>query len=223
MKIKHREEDMNKTKTIRRLLCLLLAAAMVFSVALPVFAKFEPPVARMTLRHENVPPSVSSASAGHAWLYFENVSKKTITVGIYKLPPRSGVSVGTFGYVRKEGPGVYYNVESYITNHQGTKGRVSISQLITGQQLEKVSKKINQFKSTWNLARNCSYFAGTVWNTVASNRLSAISTPALLRASMKKYGLKKNVYHQPVLPNQVFKQKGSKLKQVRKSTLIAGL
>ena len=219
MTIKHREEDMNKTKTIRRLLCLLLAAAMVFSVALPVFAKFEPPVARMTI----VSYKKNSASTGHAWLYFENVSKKTITVGIYKLPPRSGVSVGTFGYVRKEGPGVYYNVESYITNHQGTKGRVSISQLITGQQLEKVSKKINQFKSTWNLARNCSYFAGTVWNTVASNRLAAISTPALLRTSMKKYGLKKNVYHQPVLPNQVFKQKGSTLKQVRKSTLIAGL
>lgn len=212
---------MRKTKALKRFLCVLLAAVMVFGVTLPAFAKSSSPtVVRMSIvsYYKNV------ASTGHAWLYFENTSKKTVTVGVYKLKPGDGISVGTFGYIRKEGPGVYYNLESYITNHQGTKGRVSLSQDITAAQLKKVSKKINQFKSKWNVAQNCTYFAEKVWNTVATVKLNTAATPLALRNAIRRQaGYEKNLFHQSVAAKQVFKQKGSSLKRVRSSALKAGL
>lgn len=212
---------MRKTKAFKRFLCVMLAAVMVFGVTLPAFAKgSSPTVVRMSI----VSYYKNAASTGHAWLYFENTSKKTVTVGVYKLKPGDGISVGTFGYIRKEGPGVYYNLESYITNHQGTKGRVSLSQDITAAQLKKVSKKINQFKSKWNVAQNCTYFAEKVWNTVATVKLNTAATPLALRnAIRRKSGYEKNLFHQSVAAKQVFKQKGSSLKRVRSSALKAGL
>lgn len=212
---------MKKTNAFKRLLCVLLAAVMVFSIALPAFAKSDTPVVRMTIVSYY---KAGSTTSGHAWLYFENLSKKDVTVGVYSLKPGDGVSVGTFGYVRKEGPGVYYNLESYITNHQGTKGRVSLSQDITQSQLDTVNKKINQFKSKWNVFKNCTYFAKVVWNTVANVRLKCASTPLSLRnAIRRKSGYEKNIFHMSPAANQVFKQKGSSLKQVRSSALKAGL
>ena len=212
---------MRKTKAFKRFLCVMLAAVMVFGVTLPAFAKgSSPTVVRMSI----VSYYKNAASTGHAWLYFENTSKKTVTVGVYKLKPGDGISVGTFGYIRKEGPGVYYNLESYITNHQGTKGRVSLSQDITAAQLKKVSKKINQFKSKWNVAQNCTYFAEKVWNNVATVKLNTAATPLALRNAIRRQaGYEKNLFHQSVAAKQVFKQKGSSLKRVRSSALKAGL
>lgn len=217
----HRRYNMRKTKALKRFLCVMLAAVMVFGVTLPAFAKgSSPTVVRMSI----VSYYKNAASTGHAWLYFENTSKKTVTVGVYKLKPGDGISVGTFGYIRKEGPGVYYNLESYITNHQGTKGRVSLSQDITAAQLKKVSKKINQFKSKWNVAQNCTYFAEKVWNTVATVKLNTAATPLALRNAIRRQaGCEKNLFHQSVAAKQVFKQKGSSLKRVRSSALKAGL
>lgn len=211
---------MKKSINFKRLLSFLLAAVMIVGIALPAFAKGEAPAVRMSI----VSYYKNAASTGHAWLYFENISKKTVTVGAYKLKPGKGVSVGTFGYIRKEGPGVYYNLESYITNHQGTKGRVSLSQDITKEQLKKVTKKINQFKSKWNVAQNCTYFAEKVWNTVASVKLNTAATPFALRNAIKRQsGWQKNLFHESPPAKQVFKQKGSSLKKVRSSALKAGL
>ncbi len=210
---------MKKMKALKRLLCVLLTAAMLFTAVLPAFAKSDPSVVRMSI----VSYFKNAASTGHAWLYFENLSKKTVTVGVYKLKPGNGISVGTFGYIRKEGPGVYYNLESYVTNHQGTNGRVSLSQDITASQLKKVSKKINRFKSKWNVAQNCTYFAEKVWNTVAKIRISTAATPYALRNAIRRHNWEKNLYHQPVSASRVFKQKGSSLKRVRSSALKAGL
>lgn len=212
---------MKKTNALKRLLCVLLAAVTVFVIALPAFAKSDSPVVRMSIVSYY---KAGSTTSGHAWLYFENLSKKTVKVGVYSLDPGDGVSVGTFGYVRKEGPGVYYNLESYITNHQGTKGRVSLSQDITESQLDTVNKKIDKFKSKWNVFKNCTYFAKAVWNTVANVRLKCASTPLSLRnAIRRKPGYEKNIFHISPAANQVFKQKGSSLKQVRSSALKAGL
>ena len=73
-------------------------------------------VAAVYLCQKSQPPYIN----GHTWLYFENLTNSTLTVGIYQLPKGQGVSVGTYGYLIKDGRGLYYNVEGYRYNHPKT-------------------------------------------------------------------------------------------------------
>ena len=86
----------NKAK---RVLSLLLAVVMLVPFALPAFAESDEIVARVSI----VSYLKNVFSTGHSWLYIENLSDKTLTVGIYQLEPGASVSVGTFKNSRKEG------------------------------------------------------------------------------------------------------------------------
>lgn len=211
---------MKKTKSIKRLLCLLLAAVMAFSVSLPAFAKSNDPV---VARLSSVSYVKNVVSTGHSWLYIENISNKTLTVGIYKLRPGEAVSVGTFKYSRKEGKGIYYNVELYCNSHFGTGGRYSVTTEITESQLEGVSKKINSYAEKWTPVKNCAYFVANVWNGVSKPRLTSGSTPSCLKTSIKLHGGKRNIAMQDAPAEKVFKQRGTSLVRVRSSALNSGL
>lgn len=208
---------MNKLK---RIICLLMTVLLIASLAAPASAAASSGnVAVMSV----FAWTKNAADPGHAWLYFENTSKSTITVGKYKLAPGKAVSVGIFmNSTRKEGRGVYYNLESYLVNKFGASGRVSISQKITSAELKKVTKCINK-NNTWTPARNCSWFAAKVWNTVADKKVGKGSSPAAVKAKIKSYKETKNKALQKVSAKNVYKQKSSGLKVVRAATLKKSL
>lgn len=214
-----RRKNMKKNKTLKKLLCVLLAALMISIIAMPAFAKSDAPVARLSV----VSYVKNIVSHGHSWLYIENISKKTLTVGVYELKPGEAVSVGTFKYSRKEGKGIYYNVELYCNEHYGANGRYSLTTEITESQLASVSKKINNYGSKWTPVKNCAYFVANVWNGISSIRLISGSTPFCLKTSIRLHGGKRNIAMQGITADKVFKQKGSSLVQVRSSALSSGL
>lgn len=133
-----------------RLLSLLLAVMF-------VLAAFAPMSAVAKSENEDVATiTVFSYAAmfdkGHAWIYFENKSDETLTIGAYKLEPGKAVSVGTYSNARKEGKGVYYNLDSYIVNHFNYKSRVSLTEGITKAEVKKLSDFINTH-NTWPFQR----------------------------------------------------------------------
>lgn len=113
----------------RRLFCLFLATLMLLLLALPSFAADgDEIVARVSI----VSYLKNSFSMG---LYIENLTDRTLTVGVYELEPGEAVSVGTFRYTRKEGRGIYYNVERYCVNKFGASARYSLSETVTASEL----------------------------------------------------------------------------------------
>lgn len=211
---------MKKTKTLKKLFCVLLAVMMISVIALPAFAKSnDAPVAKLSV----VSYVKNIISHGHSWLYIENISNKTLTVGVYKLKPGEAVSVSTFKYSRKEGKGIYYNVELYCNEHYGTGGRYSLTTEITESQLASVSKKINSYSDKWTPVKNCAYFVANVWNSVSNIRLISGSTPSCLKTSIRLHGGKRNIAMQSAPAENVYKQKGNQLYVVRAGALSSGL
>jgi len=207
----------NKTK---RFLCLLLAVMMILPLALPCFAAGgDEAVAKVSI----VSYLKNGFSTGHSWLYIENISDKTLTVGVYQLEPSKGVSVGTFRYSRGEGRGIYYNVESYCVNTYGASKRYSLTETVTESELAGITNKINSYSGKWTPVKNCAYFAANVWNGISKIHLISGSTPSCLRTSIKLHGGTRGISMMPVSPDQVYKQVGSSLKVVGNGALNHGL
>ncbi len=168
-------------KNMKKLLCLVLVVLTAFSMftVCASAADSDEYVATITIFS-----STSTANAlGHSWVYFENISDETITVGAYHLEPDKGVSVGVFsGKTLADGRGVYYNVESYLIHNVGSGvGRRSITQKITADQLQNATDTINS-SNTWSVVKNCSAFAEKVWNnTCPSKKVWSLGTPSFLR------------------------------------------
>lgn len=214
---------MNKTKKI---LSVFICVLFFLSVVAP-FSAFAASKNKDVAKISVFAWTKNSLDAGHAWVYFENVSDKTITVGIYKLKPGKAVSVGIFmNMTRKEGQGVYYNLESYLVNRYGASGRVSITEKINEKELSAASKCINK-NNNWSAVKNCAWFAAKVWNSAASQKVVSCSSPAVLKTSIKSYKEQKNKKLKNVSAKSVFKQKGSSsnayLKVVGKATLKKSL
>ena len=72
------------------IICLhLFAALMLLLLALPSFAAYgDEIVARVSF----VSYLKNSFSTGHSWLYIENLTDRTLTVGVYELEPGEVVS-----------------------------------------------------------------------------------------------------------------------------------
>ena len=189
-----------------RLLSLLLAVMFVLSALAPmsVFAMSEDKdVATIT-----VFSYAAMFDKGHAWIYFENKSYETLTIGAYKLEPGKSVSVGTYSNARKEGKGVYYNLDSYIVNHFNYKKRVSLTEGITKAEVKKLSDYINTH-NTWSVSKNCTYFAEKMWNQVSKKKIKALGTPSHLKTTIKKYNEQTNKAVDDVSKKEVYKLKGS--------------
>ncbi|MGN1419644.1 MAG: hypothetical protein ACI4W6_09975 [Acutalibacteraceae bacterium] len=189
-----------------RLLSLLLAVMFMLATFAPmsVFAQSEnKDVATIT-----VFSYASMFDKGHAWIYFENMSDETLTIGAYKLEPGKAVSVGTYSNTRKEGKGVYYNLDSYIVNHFNYKSRVSLTEGITKDEVKKLSNYINTH-NTWSVSKNCSYFAEKMWNQVSTKKIKAAGTPSYLKTTIKKYNEQINKPMDNVSKKEVYRLKGS--------------
>lgn len=192
-------------KSLRLTLSLLLAVIVLLSTLSPVLAAdAQRPVARMSIFSY----TAHAFDTGHSWLYFENISGESIVVGKYVLEPGAAVSVGIFKYTRKDGEGVYYNVEAYCAEKYGASGRVSLTQTITAADLEKVSRQINS-KNQWRFTYNCASFAADIWNSVSGTRVFSGNTPSCLKTSIRTKSYEKNRPMQVPLASQCFKLRGS--------------
>lgn len=161
---------------------------------------------------------------GHAWIYIDNLTDDVITVGCYPCPPEQGVSVGTECFSRADGPGIYYNTESYMINKKNQTGSKYMSMYITAEQLEKVNKKILE-TNEWMPFTNCCLFASKVWNSVSDRHVAYGVFPFITALSIDGEDEPLSMYYPDA--SNVYKQKGKKdkatLKVVSSGSLVRGV
>ena len=143
---------------------------------------------------------------GHTWVYIENLTDRELQVGLYTLPPHEGVSVGVLA--RRDGWGIYYNVESYAQHVHGMEKQISMSDGLTAKKLEKVSKSIINYVNHWDPIFNCMYFAFTVWNSGSRRILLPLLLPVVGKLQMALYRHERNVQMKVVTKDQTFRQVG---------------
>ncbi len=144
---------------------------------------------------------------GHCWVYIENLTDKEMTVGLYTVPPHEGVSVGVF--CRKDGLGIYYNVEAYSQTTYGMDGQLSMCEELTYDEVDDVTDAILGFLNHWDPFFNCMYFAFKVWNSASDRKLISIVFPIFGKLQMKAYSHDYNVPMKPVEKSQTYRQKGT--------------
>ena len=146
---------------------------------------------------------------GHSWIYIESTFDGEMPVGCYTIAPFGSVSVGTFLMTRRDGMGVYYNVERYSATKFGLKSANWLGMDITKDQLMKVNKEIKGW-NYWDLYFNCTFFASKVWNSVSDTFFMPMMFPVFTKAQANTKGGNKNVSMQPQdNPEDCFKQRGS--------------
>lgn len=195
-------------KTLKRLLSVLLALIMlVGTLVIPVAAgdtEEEEIVARMYIGHKERYMNLS----GHTWIYIENLTDHSLTVGAYTLQKGKGVSIGTYGYAIANGKGLYYNVEAYRYQNIDISTYIHLSKDLTQEQLDKVSKKIRR-SGTWDYTLNCAYFATRIWNTVFGQPVIYMLIPTLHQLQILMYPSHGNGFKMTVPSmNDVYKQIG---------------
>lgn len=159
---------------MKKFLSCLLAVLLIFTaVSFSAVAANDEDVARMWICAEKH----NVTGIGHIFLYFENLSDKTITVGKYKVAPHGDVSVGCFGTEGPNGAGVYYNLETELDHYSQLIG---ISTGLNKSELEAVTKKIKSF-DRWDPIFNCNYFALLAWNAGPSGGIPFLIFPQFTR------------------------------------------
>ncbi|MBR6619636.1 MAG: hypothetical protein IKK85_04775 [Clostridia bacterium] len=171
-------------KNFRKIFAVLLAMTLLMGIfVLPTNAADEAEgeeiVARMYLGHKERYSNMS----GHTWIYIENLTNHSITVGAYTVKKGKGVSCGTYGYQIMDGRGLYYNVEAWRYKNSALDSYIYLSKDLTQEQLEAVSNKI-LYSGTWSYLLNCAYFALGVWNTVPGNNIAYLGFPFLTQIQM---------------------------------------
>lgn len=166
-------------KNLKKLIAVLLSAVVLMSIfMLPVSAKSEDTeeeiVARMYIGHK---PRYNNVS-GHTWIYIENLTDHSLTVGAYTLKKGKGVSVGTFGYSIADGRGLYYNVEAYRYRNSDLSSYIHLSKDLTQEQLDKVSQRI-LYSGVWDYTLNCAFAAIRIWNAASGMPLVYLMLPPL--------------------------------------------
>lgn len=197
-------------KNFKRIIAVILTAAMLvcsfsFVLASAADTAEEPKyVARMTMGYRDG----AKMFEGHSFLYFENLTDEEIMVGVYPLPAGETVSVGSFGSM-VDGPGLYYNVEAYRYTFLKLTDYISISKMLTAEDLEAVNDKI-KISGMWNKFFNCTYFAITTWNTVPGQFMLWLIFPEFCNMEIKSFS-NHGGYFPMVMPSkeQVYKQTGN--------------
>lgn len=149
----------------------------------------------------------SITTTGHLWVYIHNTSDEPITVGLLEVAPDEGVSLATFGFTRSDGFGIYYNMETYRNDKYCDENCISISDELTAEELEKVSKKLLN-SNQWNPIINCVFFACSIWNTAGDKYIMPFTYPPITRLFIKMAGGNEvcHMNYQP--PENTFKQRG---------------
>lgn len=183
---------------------LMLVLAIIFSIAAPSFAANDPVVARMYV----ITYLEGTSWTDHAFVYFENLSKQTLRVGLYDLPVGQGVSVGCYAASRADGYGIYYNVEAHCANKYGQSGWMSISKDLTKDELNKATNAIINARNGWDFVFNCMYFAFQVWNKTTGDNLVSLIFPVFGQIQLKMRGGRSGPKMYFAREDQVFRQRG---------------
>ena len=172
---------------MKKLLSVLPAMMMLLTVvSFGASAADDTNIARMWICSE----MSTNSGIGHIFLYFENLTDKTITVGKYKVAPHGDVSVGCFGTEGPDGAGVYYNLETYLTHYNQLMG---LSTELTAAELEATNRKLNSF-DRWDPIFNCNYFALLGWNAGSDSDIAFLIFPGLTRFFIRLKGGIANPY-----------------------------
>ena len=183
---------------------LMLVLAIIFSIAAPSFAANDPVVARMYV----ITYLEGTSWTDHAFVYFENLSKQTLRVGLYDLPVGQGVSVGCYAASRADGYGIYYNVEAHCANKYGQSGWCSISKDLTKNELNKATNAIINARNGWDFVFNCMYFAFQVWNKTTGDNLVSLIFPVFGQIQLKMRGGRSGPKMYYAREDKVFRQRG---------------
>ena len=143
---------------------------------------------------------------GHAWIYIESDINGEMPVGCYTLKPYQGVSMGTFLLSRSDGPGLYYNVETYCGEKWGLKNQSWLGMNLTKKQLIKVSERVKQW-NYWDFYFNCTFFASEIWNCVSSKKIIPLMFPVMTKLQVLILGGNKDVNMKTVERTDCYKQK----------------
>ena len=149
----------------------------------------------------------SITTTGHLWVYIENTSDEPITVGLLEVAPGEGVSLATFGFTRSDGFGIYYNMETYRNDKYCDESCISISDELTAQELEKVTKKLLN-SNQWNPIVNCVFFACSIWNAAGDKYIMPFTYPPITRLIIKLSGGTETCMMNYQPPENTFKQRG---------------
>ncbi len=183
----------------KKIISLLLAVMLLFTaISFSASAADDTTVARMWLCSE----VNDNTGIGHIFLYFENLTGETITVGRYKVAPYGDVSVGSFGTEGPRGGGVYYNNETALTHYSQLMG---ISTNLDEGELAKVNAKIANY-NRWDPIFNCNYFALLGWNAGSDSDIAFLIFPQFTRVFIRMKGGISNPYDPFVRTDPVVKQ-----------------
>ncbi len=182
---------------MKKIIAVLLALIMAFSVMIPVMATENETSAESTEGEAVATISLCAAIyvwpiSGHTWIYVHNNSDESIQVGHYTVPAGQGVSVGAFSFSVNDGWGIYYNIEAYKENTKNRMDKVwSKSEDINEAQLNTLTQKLKNYPNYWGFVNNCATFAFSVWNSVTGDAYFSLLIPAITQFMLMITGAKK--------------------------------
>ncbi len=197
-------------RKMKKVLCFVLALLMCVSMATPAFA------AGSTSNSDKIVANyyifvleTDIHPIGHMWVYLENLTDKPMQVGYYTVPPHEAVSVGVFA--RKDGFGIYYNVEAYTKTAYGMENQICLKDQLTAEKVKDVSDTLINFPNRWDPIFNCMYFAFRIWNAGCSRekKLIHLVWPPLGTLQIKMKGYQRGVEMQSITIDKAFRQVGS--------------
>ena len=197
-------------RKMKKILCFLLAVLMCVSLASPVLAATEKQTNdKIVANYYIFVLETDIHPIGHMWVYLENLTDKPMQVGYYTVPPHEAVSVGVFA--RKDGFGIYYNVEAYTKTVYGMENQICLKDQLTAEKVKDVSDALINFPNHWDPIFNCMYFAFRIWNAGCSRekKLIHLVWPPLGTLQIKMKGYQRGVEMQSITMDKAFRQVGS--------------
>lgn len=198
-------------KIAKKILCVVLALIMCFSSVSVAMAAGSTKVSdeKIVANYYIYVMETDIHPIGHMWVYLENLTNKPMQVGYYTVPPYKGVSVGVFA--RKDGFGIYYNVEAYNQTVYGMENQICLKDELTAAKVKDVSDALIDFPNHWDPIFNCMYFAFKIWNAGCSRekKLIHLVWPPLGTLQIK---MKNHLYEVPMkgaTMEQTYRQVGS--------------
>lgn len=198
-------------KIAKKILSLILVLIMSFSMSSMGFAVDSAQSAdnKIVANYYIFVMETDIHPVGHMWVYLENLTDKPMKVGYYTVPAYEGVSIGIFA--RKDGFGLYYNVEAYTQTVYGMKNQICLKDQLTAKKVKDVSDTLISIPNHWDPIFNCMYYAFRIWNAGCSSdkKLIHLIWPPLGTLQIKMKGYQRGVVMKGVTMDKAFRQVGS--------------
>ena len=196
-------------KLIKKIISLLLVLVICLSSSSMAFAAEKSSNDEIVANYYIYVMVTDIHPIGHMWVYLENLTNKPMKVGYYTVPAKKGVSVGVFA--RKDGFGIYYNVEAYTQTVYGMENQMCLKEQLTADKVKDVSDALINAANHWDPIFNCTYFAFKIWNAGCSSgkKLLHLVWPPLGTLQIKMKGYLREVPMKGVTVDQAYRQVGS--------------